>query len=112
MDDGIWIMSETIKSILPEDKIREYCATQPIRRLSVFGSAVRGELTPESDIDFLVEYLPDASVGYFSMARHMRGLSEIVGRPVDLFTRNGLKEYIRQEVDTSAKLIYAQEPSE
>ncbi|MCY4062143.1 MAG: nucleotidyltransferase family protein [Chloroflexi bacterium] len=104
-------MSETVTINLPLEKIRAYCETQPIRRLSVFGSAARNELTPESDIDLLVEYEPDAPVGYFSMARHMRQLSEIVGRPVDLCTRNGLKHYIRQEVDASARLIYAQDPT-
>ena len=105
-------MSETVTFDLPLEAIRAYCETQPIRRLSVFGSAARDELTPESDIDLLVEYLPDAPVGYFSMARHRRELSEIVGRPVDLCTRNGLKDYIRQEVDANARLIYAQEPTE
>ena len=101
-------MSEIVAIDLPLKAIREYCAAQPILRLSVFGSAARNELTPESDIDLLVEYEPDAPVGYFSMARHMRQLSEIVGRPVDLCTRNGLKDYIRLEVDASARLIYAQ----
>ena len=108
-------MSEQLAQLataLPIDKIREYCKRQPIRRLSVFGSALRDELTPESDIDLLVEYLPDAPVGYFAMARHMRELSEIVGRPVDLCTRNGLKYYIRHEVDASARLIYAQDQTE
>ena len=99
-------MNEMILTHIPAEKIREYCAGQPIKRLSVFGSAVRDELTANSDIDLLVEYLQDAPVGYFSMARHMRELSEIVGRPVDLCTRNGLKRYIRQEVDASARLIY------
>ncbi len=102
-------MSEAIKTILPEDKIREYCAGQPIRRLSVFGSAARDELKPESDIDLLVEYFPDAPVGYFSMARHMRELSEIVGRSVDLATPNSLSRYIREDVLESARLIYARE---
>ena len=105
-------MSEPVAIDLPLESIRAYCETQPIRRLSVFGSAARNELTPESDVDFLVEYEPDAPVGYFSMARHMRQLSEILGRPVDLCTRNGLKDYIRREVDASARLIYAQEPTE
>ena len=102
-------MSEKLASILPIDEIREYCAEQPIQRLSVFGSAVRAELTPESDIDLLVEYMPDAPVGYFSMARHMRELSEIVGRTVDLATPNSLSRYIRQDVLANARLIYAQE---
>lgn len=101
-------MSEIVAIDLPLKAIRAYCETQPIERLSVFGSAARNELTPTSDIDLLVEYEPDAPVGYFSMARHMRELSEIVGRPVDLCTRNGLKDYIRQEVNASARLIYAQ----
>ncbi len=103
-------MSEVIETDIPIDKIREYCKSQPIERLSVFGSALRNELTPESDIDLLVEYLPDAPVGYFSMARHMRDLSEIVGRPVDLATPNSLSRYIRQGILASARLIYAQEP--
>ena len=99
-------MSETVTIDLPLEAIRAFFEAQPIRRLSVFGSAARNELTPESDIDLLVEYEPEAPVGYFSMARHMRQLSEIVGRPVDLCTRNGLKDYIRREVDASARLIY------
>lgn len=103
-------MREQIKSYLPEDEIREYCKSQPIERLSVFGSALRNELRPESDIDLLVEYLPDAPVGYFSMARHMRDLSEIMGRTVDLATPNSLSRYIRQEILESARLIYKQEP--
>ena len=102
-------MSQTIKTVLPEDKIREYCATQPIRRLSVFGSAARNELTPESDIDLLVEYLPDASVGLFDMGGHLMDLSDIVDRRVDLCTPNGLSKYIRDEVIASARLIYEKE---
>lgn len=101
-------MRKHLAKALPIDEIREYCAEQPIKSLAVFGSALRGELREESDIDFLVEYEPDAPVGYFAMARHMRDLSEIVRRPVDLCTRNGLKDYIRHEVDASARLIYAQ----
>ena len=102
-------MSEKLASMLPIDEIREYCAEQPIQRLSVFGSAARDELRPESDIDLLVEYEPDASVGYFSMARHMREFGEICGRDVDLCTPNGLSKYIRDEVIESARLIYAKE---
>ena len=104
-------MSLHRKTALPLEKIRKYCDCEPIARLSVFGSAARDELGPESDIDLMVEYLSDARVGYLTMARQSRELSEILGRPVDLCTRNGLKDYIRQEVDTSARLIYAQEPS-
>ena len=100
-------MSKFVCVDLPEDRIRNYCATQPIHRLSVFGSAVRNELTTESDIDLLVEYLPDAPVGYFAMAQHLMDFSEIIGRRVDLATPNSLSPYIRQEVLDSAELLYA-----
>jgi len=102
-------MSQAITLDLPLEEIREYCATQPILRLSVFGSALRGELTPESDIDLLVEYLPDARVGLFGMGGHLMDLSDIVGRRVDLCTPNGLSKYIRDEVLASARLIYEKE---
>lgn len=99
-------MSEPVAIDLPLEAIRAYCETQPIERLSLFGSALRNELTPESDIDLLVEYEPDASVGLFAMARQMRELSEICGRDVDLCTPNGLSKYIRDEVIASARVIY------
>lgn len=102
-------MTETILAGIPVEEIRAYCAAQPILRLSVFGSAARDELTPESDIDLLVEYVPGASVGLFAIARHMREFGEICGREVDLCTPNGLSKYIRDEVIESARLIYAKD---
>ena len=103
-------MSEFVCVDLPQDRIREYCATQPIRRLSVFGSAARNELTPESDIDLLVEYMPDARISYFDMGRHVTDLIEIVDRHVDLCTPNSLSRYFRQDVIDSALPIYEKEP--
>ncbi len=103
-------MSEPVAIDLPLEAIRQYCATQPIHRLSVFGSAARNELMPESDIDLLVEYLPDASVGLFAMSGHRLDLIEIVRREVDLTTPNSLSPYIRDEVLESARLIYEKDP--
>ncbi len=103
-------MDETILKQIPADKIREYCASQPIQRLSVFGSALRDELTPESDIDLLVEYLPDARISYFDMGRHVTDLIKIVGRPVDLCTPKSISRYFRQNVLDSAMPIYAKKP--
>ena len=94
---------------LPIEKIREYCETQPIARLSLFGSAARNELTPESDVDLIVEYMPNARVGLFAMSGHRLDLVDIVGREVDLCTPNGLSPYIRDEVLDSARLIYDKE---
>ncbi len=102
-------MNDTLVLTLPLDKIREYCASQPIQRLYVFGSAARNELTPESDIDLLVEYEPDATVGLFLMGGHLMDFQEIVGRKVDLVTPKGLCPYIRDEVLDDARQIYAKE---
>ncbi|MDD9955132.1 MAG: nucleotidyltransferase family protein [Anaerolineaceae bacterium] len=102
-------MSRLIRTHLPENKIREYCARQPIRRLSVFGSALRGELRDDSDIDLLVEYEADAAISLFDMGGHLTDLSEIIGRRVDLCTPDGLSPYVRDEIVESAKLIYAKE---
>ena len=100
-------MSESVQIALPVDKIREYCAGQPIMRLSVFGSALRDELTPESDIDLLVEYLPEAKIGYFELAQQEIDLSELIGWKVDLRTPNELNRHFRQEVIDNARPIYA-----
>ena len=98
-------MSATATMDLPLEAIREYCATQPIQRLSLIDSAARNELTPDSDVDLLVEYDPDASVGLFEMGGRLMDFQDIVGRKVDLVTPNGLCKYIRDEVLESARLI-------
>ena len=102
-------MNEYLAAHLPADKIVEYCARQPILRLSVFGSAAKEDLRPESDIDLLVEYVPDARVGLFEMGGHLVDLTEIIGRKVDLVTPKGLCKYIRDEVLETARIIYAKE---
>ena len=105
-------MSEMVCVDLPQDRIRQYCVGKPIKRLSLFGSAARNDLRSDSDIDLLVEYFPDAPVGYFTMAQHMLDFSEIFGRRVDLATPDSLSPYIRQTVLDSAELLYAQDQGE
>ena len=96
---------------LPLDAIRKYCASQPIRRLSVFGSALRGDLRSESDIDLLVEYVPGSQVG-MAFFQHMVDLSRIIGREVDLRTPEDLSRYFRQSVCEEARLIFEIQPGE
>ncbi len=99
-------MSERLCADLPEDKIREYCACQPIARLSLFGSTARNELTPESDVDLMVECLPGARIGYFELAQQEIDLSELIGSKVDLRTPNELSLIFRQQVVDNARLLY------
>lgn len=69
-----------------------------VRSLSVFGSVVRGEAGPDSDIDILVEFEPGARVGLFSFARLQRYLEEILGRKVDLATPKALHRALKKDI--------------
>ena len=77
-------MSDTVTIDLPLEAICEYCESQPIERLSLFGSALRDELRDESDIDLLVEFRPGETVTLLTLAGHEIDLSELLGRKVDL----------------------------
>lgn len=91
---------------LPIEQIRIYCQSQPIQHLSLFGSVLRDDFSPESDIDILVEYLPDAVITLLDMAQQEIDLSAIIGHKVDLRTANELSPYFRQDVIDTAMLIY------
>lgn len=99
-------MNTTAKSQLPLEAIRAYCRERPIQRLLLFGSALRDDFSPESDIDLLVEYAPEAEMGGLDIIRQQTEFSELIGRPVDLGTPQSLNPYIRQEVIESAEPIY------
>lgn len=94
---------------LPKDKIAEFCRTHHIRRLAVFGSALRSDFRPDSDIDVLVEFEPEHIPGLFGMARLERELSALLGgRKVDLRTPEDLSRYFRRQVLEKAEVQYAQ----
>ena len=69
-----------------------------VKSISVFGSVVRGEDRPDSDIDILVEFDPNARIGFFAFARLQRRLSDILGRPVDLVTPDALHEAMKSRI--------------
>ena len=92
---------------LPKDQIAEFCKKHHIRRLSIFGSALRDDFTTESDVDVLVEFDPLHIPGLIRLAGMEIELSEIIGRKMDLRTAQELSRYFRQEVVESAELQYA-----
>ncbi len=91
---------------LPLPAIESLCRRYRVRELSVFGSAARGELAKDSDLDVLVEFEPDAEIGFLALAHMQRELAELVGRPVDLVPKAGLKTAVRQSVTADAEVIY------
>ena len=102
-------MAKKYKVDLPRDKIADFCKRNHIRKLSLFGSALRGELRKDSDIDMLVEFRPGSAPGLFDLARMERELSTLVGgRKVDLRTPQELSRYFRDEVLSSGIVEYAE----
>jgi predicted nucleotidyltransferase len=90
-----------------EGALASLCRSYRVRELSVFGSVARGEMRPDSDIDLLVEFLPDADVDLVDHAGLMLELSRLLGRNVDLVSKRGLKPLIRASVLEQARLLYA-----
>ena len=90
-----------------EAQLADLCRRYQVRELSVFGSAARGDMRPDSDIDLLVEFLPDAYVSLIEHAGLMLDLAKLLGRKVDLVSKKALKPLIRESVLADARLIYA-----
>jgi len=93
----------------PADKVAEFCKRNRIRKLSLFGSALRDDFRPDSDIDLLVEFQAGAAPSLLDLARMERELSAILGgRKVDLRTPKELSRYFRDEVLSTASVQYAE----
>ena len=93
---------------LPNEKIADFCKRNHIRRLALFGSALRSDFRPDSDIDFLVEFDPDHIPGLIRLAGMELELTDILGRKADLRTPLELSRYFRQKVTDSAEVQYAE----
>ena len=94
---------------MPREKIAAFCRRHHIRRLSVFGSALRTDFDENSDIDILVEFERGHVPGLLRLARMERELSALLGgRKVDLRTPEDLSRYFRKDVLKEAEVQYAQ----
>ncbi len=94
---------------VPRQRIAAFCRQHGIRRLALYGSALRGDFRPDSDIDVLVEFEPGRTPSLLGIARLERELSPLFGtRKVDLRTPEDLSRYFRQEVIKEAEVQYAQ----
>ena len=92
---------------IPFDVIREICLRYQVGELALFGSVLRKDFRNDSDVDVLVEFKPDAQVGFLALSRMQRELAAIFQRPVDLVSKAGLKPKIRQEVLSNMMVLYA-----
>lgn len=94
---------------IDKSQVAAFCRAHHIRRLALFGSVLRDDFGPASDVDVLVDFEPEQVVGLIRMAGLERELSEILGRKVDLRTAADLSRYFRDEVLRSAETLYDQE---
>jgi predicted nucleotidyltransferase len=94
---------------IPASQIADFCRRNQIRQLSIFGSGLREEFRPDSDVDILVEFEPGAQIGFMALGRIQRELSALLKRPVDLVPKKELKPAIREAVLSNAEVVYGSE---
>jgi uncharacterized protein len=87
--------------------LAELCRRYSVKELSLFGSAARGEMGPESDVDIMVEFEAGARIGLIRFESLVEELESLAERRVDLVTKRGLKPWVRSEVLKDARVIYA-----
>jgi predicted nucleotidyltransferase len=91
---------------IPQSVLDDFCRRRRIRKLSLFGSVLRGDSGPKSDVDVLVEFEPGTIVGYFELADVEAELSALLGRKADVRTPGELSRYFRNEVLAAAETQY------
>jgi uncharacterized protein len=96
----------SVRIDVPKEKIAEFCRKNRIRRLAFFGSVLRDDFGPESDVDILVEFETDAKVGLIALSGMEMELENIIGRKVDLSTEGFISPYFRENVIAVAEAAY------
>ena len=96
----------TARIQISEDLLGDFCRRRRIRKLSLFGSVLRDDFGPQSDVDVLVEFEPGAAMGYFELADMETELSHLLGRKADIRTPAELSQYFRDEVLAAAETQY------
>lgn len=96
-----------IQISIPKKELKEFCRRYQVRRLALFGSVLRQDFHKDSDVDVLVSFEHDAHIGFLTLSRMQRELTELFNRPVDLVLMDGLKPVIRDSVPANIVEVYA-----
>ena len=91
-----------------KEELAAFCQRNHIHRLALFGSVLRDDFGPDSDVDVLVEFEPDARVGLMTLAGMEIELSRLLGHRAEMHTVKGLNPHFRDEVLDSAEVQYEQ----
>lgn len=99
--------TQTTKHIdIPTDKIADFCHRNHIHKLSLFGSVLRDDFRPDSDVDVLVEFETGHVPGFFRLHDVEEEITAILGRSTDLLTPQDLSRYFRDEVIANSMVLY------
>jgi hypothetical protein len=96
-----------LKIEIPSGAIANFCVENQIRRLALFGSVLSDDFRDDSDLDVLVEFLPEARIGFRLFELEVE-LSDLIGRKVDLSTPGFLSRYFRDDVMREAQDLYVE----
>ncbi len=95
---------------VPSEKLADFCRCWLIQEVALFGSILRDDFKPESDVDFLVTFAPEARWGLLEHARMEQELAQLVGRKIDLFSKRAVEQsrnwIRRQEILNTAEVVY------
>ena len=101
-------MRKKRKFAIPRKKIASFCERWNVTEFSLFGSVLRDDFRPDSDVDVLLVIKPDAPIGLFELVDMKLELEKLFKRPVDLVEKDGLRNpYRRKEILSTAQVIYA-----
>ena len=100
-------MPDALPISVPHEQIDSFCRRNHIRRLALFGSVLRADFRPDSDVDVLVEFEPGTRIGLIGLERLQTELSAILGRKADLNTAGFLSKSFRGDVLREARTIHA-----
>jgi hypothetical protein len=96
------------KFSIPRKKIAEFCKRWSVTEFSLFGSVLRDDFRPDSDVDVMVTIDPNAHIGLLEIVQMQMELEKLFKRPVDLVEKEGLRNpYRRREILRTAEVVYA-----
>jgi predicted nucleotidyltransferase len=101
------MMNTAVSLHIPFAELAAFCRRYQVRELALFGSMLRPDHRPDSDVDLLVSFAPGARVTFLTLASMQRELEALLGRKVDLVPKDGLKPAIRDHILATARVLYA-----
>lgn len=94
---------------MDRDAIRGFCEAHGIRELALFGSVLREDFGPDSDVDVLVEFAPGHGPSFFRLLALQQELSSLLGRPVDLVSKRGLSRHLKDRILDGREILYGRQ---